>query len=392
VEIVGNYICNVYIGNVVVPLSPQMIEELTITQEMARLLPTFKMVVADATRLLSDIIPYDKDSNNIKIEIGKSENTSNLNLFDLSVKRRTSLYPGERCALEGVLNIPRLLTNRYSRAFTGNLRKSLETIAHNDLEISETDIGGSLDYNKEFIQPNWTDAKLLNYLKMNLIGKYGEAGYDCYIKVIKGKPVFSFRSLDEHLVNPVYCNFIVGPGRYEDCIPVGEYQIYDDSQIIADLGARTQSFRYFDYENGVYQEGDVDITECPTLSEFYLIDSDRSTSSVLFIQTGRSNDFTKDFAGRVRNDYFSRVSNFVHMWVVTEGLENIVPGDVVKVVFAEALNRGDLFTFQHSGLWLVRRVVHIISHTFVTNLLLVRAGIDTDVENTLLGSDNRARK
>jgi|GEM_PF-4280754 len=391
-EIVGNYTCNVYIGDVVVPLSPQMIEELTITQDMERLLPTFKLVVADATRLLSDTIPYDKDSNRIKIEIGRTENSSNLNMFDLFVKRRTSIYPGERVALEGTLNIPRVLTNRFSRAFTGNLKNSLERMVHEDMEIADTDVGASLDYNKDFIQPNWTDAKLLNYLKMNLIGKHGEAGYDCYVKVVKGKPIFGFHSLNEHLAGEVCYNFIVGPEPYEDCVPIGQYQIYDDSQLLADLGARTQSFRYFDYDTGVYEEGDVDITECPTLSEFYLIDSDRSTSSVLFIQTGRSNDFTKDFAGRVQNNYFSRVSNFVHMWAVTQGLENIVPGDIVKVVFAEALNRGDLFVYQHSGLWLVHRVVHIISHTFMTNLLLVRAGVDTNVENTLLKSPNRVRR
>lgn len=388
----GNYILNVYVGDDLIPLNPQMVEELTITQDMDRLLPTFKMALVDATKLLADVIPYDKNSNNIKIEICRSENTSNLNLFDLSVKRRSTVYPGERCVLEGALNIPKILTNRFSRSFSGSIRTSLETLAHEDLEVEDTEIGASLDYDKDFIQPNWTDAKLLNYLKANLIGAGGEAGYDCYFKNIKGRPIFTFKSLNEHLAGPVCCNFIVGHKEYQDCVPIGQYQIFDNSQLVADLGARTQSFRYFDYETGVYQEGDVDITECPVLSEFYAIDSDRSTSSVLYTATGRSNEFTSDFAGRVRNNYYSRVTNFIHMWAATWGLENTAPGDVVKVVFAEALNQGNLFIYQHSGLWLVKRVVHIIGSTFMSNLLLVRAGITTDIENTLLESPNRAQR
>jgi hypothetical protein len=80
------------------------------------------------------------------------------------------------------------------------------------------------------------------------------------------------------------------------------------------------------------------------------------------------------------------------MWITTWGLENCVPGDLVKVVFAESFRRGDVFVYQHEGYWMVKRVVNLFTTTFVSNILLTRSGIDTSFGNTLIPATNIKRK
>lgn len=391
-ELAGNYSLTITVGesNVVIP--PSMIQELTITQDVDRFIPTFKLAITDATGLLADVMPYDKNTSRMAFEFSRAGNTSNLNILHFSVKRRKVLSPEGVYDVEGVLDTPLLLTQRKSRVFSGQIKSSLEMIAKDDFEISSSEVGSSLAYTKTLIQPNWTNAKFLGYLKENLEGKNHESGYECFIRVTSGEPVFVFKSLDELFLSPVRYKFIVGHKEYQDYIPIGQYQAYDDSGLIGDLNSRTRKFGYFNYDTGVWVEDEVPIEELPALSEFYLIDSDKDTDAELYTHTGRSNDFTKDFKGRVRNNFYLRASNFIHMWVSTWGLENVAPGDVVEVLFADALEKGQMFLYQHSGLWMVKRVVHIFGASYMSNLLLTRCGIDTDISTSLTVVTNRKRK
>ena len=390
-QVLGNYYLNVYFGGQLSALSPNSINELTITQDIERLLPTFKLTVRDATKIFTEIAPYDKNVNKVKIEISQSKDLTKLNTFNFAVKRRRADSVEENHSIEGLLDIDYLLTEDRTEYFTGNLKTNIEGIVAG-LVIQDTEVGTSLSFQKDFIQPDWTDAKLLRYLAYNLLGKGDEAGYHCYFAVRNGKVIFIFKSLNELLKNPVSYKFLVGHQRYQDHLPILEYQIFDNSQLIADLGSKFQKYQYFNYDTGAYVENSIDIGVCPSLSEYILFDEDRDTDSVLYTKTGRSNSFTSDFEGMVRNDYFIRTNNFVHMWASTWGLQNIVPGDIVQVNFSESFNRGALFNYQHSGFWMVKRVVHIIGSTFFTNLLLTRAGVTTDVNNTLLRSENRQKK
>ena len=242
-----------------------------------------------------------------------------------------------------------------------------------------------------FEKPNWTDGKLLRFLKQELLGSSGEAGYQCFVKVVKGEPILVFRSLDEILIDTPKYNLIVSHKEHEDYYPVSEYQIFDNSQLLADLGAKTQSYNYFDYATGQFVDTNVNIADCPTLSQFLLLDEDRDNPSILYTGIGRSNQFNSTFEGRIRNDFYLRANNFIYMWAGTWGLENIAPGDIVRMVFAEAFQQGNFFVYQHSGLWMVKRVVHIVGDTFLTNLLLCRSGIDTEAATTLLQSINQKR-
>lgn len=392
---VGNYSIDIKFGGISIPVSPQMIQELTITQDIDRLLPTFKLVLKDATGVLGEIVPFDKNQNNITIEIARNQDLTEANEFSLKVERRETNIDKEY-AVQGLLNIKGLLDPQRTRAVSGNTIKSaLETLVADDLEISDTEIGSSLAYKKTLLQPNWTNAKFLIWLKNNIIGKTNESGYHCFIKNMASKPIFVFKSLDEILKSPVKYNFIVGPKAYKDFYPINSYKIFDDSSLLSAFSAKSQAYSYFDYDTGEYISNEIDISGCPSLAENHLVDDDSTIEGQTFNykELGRSNDFTSDFAGRLSNLYYNKTTELIKMWASTWGMENIAPGDIVKVLFNEAMQRnGNLFIYQHSGYWMVKRVVHIITNSFMTNILLERSGIDTDIANSLTEVSKIARK
>jgi len=388
---IGNYYINLKFGNTIIPVTPSMIEEITITQDIDRFLPTFKLAVKDATGLLGEIAPFDKNLNLVSLEIARNVSVDDLNEFNFTVDRRSAIS-NKDYVIQGVLNVSGLFDPEKTRALTGLIKSNLESISEDELNISNTEVGASLNYEKTIVQPKWNNAKLLRYLKSNLIGRNNEAGYYCFIKNIHGEPTFVFKSVNELFVSPVQYKFIVGHKEYKDFYPVNEFRVFDDSKLVVGLAAKTQEYSYFDYSTGTYTSSNVSIDDYPSLVEHHLVDDDDATEGISFSRLGRSNDFTEDFGGRVRNDYYERITSLISMWISTWGLENIAPGDIVKVIFSEALQRGKLFLYQHSGYWMVKRVVHVLTNSFMTNLLLVRSGIDTDIETTLAEAKNQKRK
>lgn len=385
-NLVGNYYVGLRFGEVEVPVSTQMIDSIVVTQDIDRLLPTFKISIMDATGVLGEITPYDKEMNNITLSFSRSDYTDKINSFSLSVKRRKP-DSDRKYQIEGVLKVPNLLTKIHKRSFTGNVKNNIELIA-SESEIDNTEVGYSLDYNKVIIQPRWTNAKLLRYLSDNIVGKGNESCYYSFIKNTSDGKTLVFTSLDELLSRPVKYGFIVSHEMYHDLIPVIEYKVFDNSQLISDLGAKVQNYGYFDYENGKYVESSVGINNCPVLADRMLIDGDNNNDGVFINNLGRSNDFTTNFVGKIGGSFNRRINSLVNIWISTWGLENIVPGDLIKLIFGESFISGNLLLYQHSGYWMVQRVTHVLGSSFMTNLLLTRNGIDTSVDTGLLLSRN----
>jgi len=376
-EVVGNFYLRINFGDQIVPIQPGMIREVSITQDIA---------IQDTGNYLTNIIPYDKSLNTVNIEIGKTIFSNDLNLFNFRVLRRTPTADGIY-EISGILDVSKLFSYSISRGFSGTIKETLTEIAE-EIGISNVNIGDSLSYKKNLVQPQWTNAKLLRYLQSNVIGKNGEAGYYCFITNKKGVQLFVFRSIDEIFTDSIQYKFLVGQGAYEDYYPIVDYKIHDNSSLLSEFGSKNQIYSYFDYDTGTYVEKTIDVTECPSLTELILIDKDDDTKNSPYIKFGSSNDFTSDFDGKVRNSYYDRITNLVNMWFTTWGLENLVPGDIIKIVFAESLRRGDVYVYQHEGYWLVKRVVHMFTTSFVSNVLVTRTGVDTSIDNSLIGSEN----
>ena len=378
----GGFKLTITIGGSVIPIQPQMIQELTISQDMDQLLPTFKMIIREPTNLLGEVIPLDKDANSISLKITGMLGEDFSNEFDFVVKRRRTGMSADY-VVEGILNIAGLLDPFRVRALTGDVRTNIEDIVNNELGISDTELGASLTLNKTILQPNWTNAQLFRYLRANLLGANSQSGYACFIKNISNTPIFVFKSINELVAQDSLFNFMIGNRQFENHRPVSDYHVLDSSRFLGGFGGKTQSYAYFDYATGTRKSDSINITEYPSLAEQFLIDDDSDTVGVDFME-GRSNGFTDDFTGRIKNGYYNRLTGLVNMWISTWGTENIAPGDIVKVVFSEAFASGDFYLYQHSGYWLVKRVVHSLTTTFMTNILLTRNGIDSSVANTLL--------
>jgi hypothetical protein len=358
-----------------------MIEELTVTQDIDRLVPTFRMRVMDAGNKLGSLLPYDKSSNEIELSFFRGRNFDGRNTFVFDVKRR-HVVSSQTYEVEGILKTEGLFSPYRTRAIVGNLKSNLESIATDELKLEDFQIGASLSFVKTVLQPKWNNALLLRYLKERVEGKGGETCYYCFIKNISGVSTLIFKSIDELFLSKVTNKFVVGAQPFQDFYPVSEYKVHDNSQFRAFFAARCANYRYFDYSSGEYKNAcSIDLEDYPSLTEFHSVDMDNDTN-LSVPHLGRSNDFTEDFSGRVGQSFYNGVTNSIYMWIATWGIENIAQGDIVQVLFSEALARGNLFVYQHSGLWLVKRVVHLLGNSFMSNILLVRNGIDTDIATT----------
>jgi hypothetical protein len=384
-DLYGNYSLEVLVGNNVIPVVPQMISDLSVILDIDRFVPMFNFTVKDVTGLLGEIIPFDNESNQITLRFSRQHSTDKLNEFKFVVKRRRPL--GDKTySIEGVLDVPNLFTPVKIRTLTGNVKTNLESIAVDELGIS-SEIGGSLNFDKTIIQPSWTNIFLLRYLRERLEGKGGTGCFYCFIKNVEGFRTLVFKSITELFLSDVGPNkFIIGNKPFEDFLPVSEWRIFDNSALYTSLLGSSENYNYFDYETGTYTSDSVALSNCPSLADYYLIDEDNDTAVESIRSLGCANSFTSDFKGEVRNSYYKNITGFIHMWISTWGVESLSPGDIVQVHFSDAFIQGDIAAYQHSGFWMVKRVVHILSSSYMSNILLTRCGIDTDMNTTLTKS------
>ena len=377
------------IAGVPLAFEPRMFREITITQDMDKLVPVFRVSMQDAGGNLSELLPYDASANSVTLEFGRTPASNQLNRFDFQVLRR---FPQSQGMFEmlGMLNVPGLYNFAQSRSFSQSIKTTLEDLAV-EMGVSNMVVSPALAYVKTLIQPYWTNARWLGYLQNRLVGKGGEFGWRCFIKNFRGQPTFVFRSLGELFSDPVQYNFIVGEESFQDHLPLFDVQVFDNSGILNQFGPQVQKYLYYDFNAGTFQNtGSTSITDQPGLTDFHLVDNSDTADGVPLL-FGRSNEFNPNFTGPVQTAYANRLLDGVQMWAVSLGLENIVPGDIVKVLFAESLVRGNMFTYQHAGYWMVRRVVHIFDTSFVTRLLLVRTGVDTSLQTTLMPVQDRKK-
>ena len=392
---IGNYHLIIKFGDVVVPLSTSILRELTIIQDLNKLLPEFRLCLDDASGLMTHIAPFDRNMSTVKIECALDSETEDKNDFGFLVYIRepgsNQSTPATDYDVTGFLDIEKLFAPDYSRGFSGTISSTLETIA-GELGADSTEIDVSLNYEKLIVQPSWTNAQLINYLQDNLIGINGEYGYRGFMKVYKNKKIFMFKSLTKMITDPISYKFILNDTPYEDQLPVFEYYIYDNYNLYGIFGVRQQRYGYYDYENSEYVTGVKDIQDYTSLSDFFMVDKADPMDNNEMNETGRGNTFTPNFSTVAKTTYGNRLVNLVKMWITTQGLPNAVPGQTIQIFFPHGVANGDLYSYQYSGYWLVERVVHNLGDTFLTKLLLTRHGLDTDKKTSLLPATKKKKQ
>lgn len=391
---IGNYHLIIKFGGVVLPLTTSILRELTIIQDLNKLVPEFRFRFDDNTGAVTHIAPFDRNMSSVQIELAEATDSDDKNVFDFLVYIREpkagQSTPTSEYDVTGLLDIGKLFSPSVSRGFSGNISTTLETIAA-ELGADSTDIDVALNYEKNILQPYWNNAQFLNYLQDNLLGVGGEYGFKCFMKNYKSKKVFMCKSLSQMITDPVSYKFILNDTAYEDQLPIFEYYIYDNYNLYGIFGMRTQSYSYYDYDNSEYVlDGEV-VQDYTSMTDFFMIDKSDPVYNNVSVDTGRNNDFSDDFTGRVKNCYGNRLINLVKMWITTKGLPNAVPGQSVQVFFPHGAEGDDLYSYQYSGYWLIERVVHNCGDQFLTKLLLTRHGLDTDKATSLLKAEKRKK-
>jgi len=384
--IAGNYVLRLSFGQTTIPLVISGLDEITVIQDMERFLPSLSIRMADPSGVFTHVQPFDKEMSRVSLEFGSATGDLVTNTFPFIIYRRfpeavnltSSMYEAG-----GLLNIPNLFNPTPSRATRGLVSDIIASIAMDELLVDGVDISPALQVDKVVLQPSWSNADLFRYLKKTLGDELGYA-YKPFIYVKDSKITFNFRSLEDMTQsNPLY-NFIVNDEPFNDYIPVMDYKIIDNYNVLGVEGIKIQEYGYFDYENSQFVIKQDTYQDFFSLSDYLMVDVDDSGNSQTIFDTGRANDFSPNFVGRVRSEYYTRLNNLTKIWITTWGLPNIIPGNVVKLLFAQGVVAGSLATYQYSGYWMVQRVVHTFGKTYLTKLLLTRAGVDTDQSTSLV--------
>lgn len=389
-----NYFLSCKFGDKVLPLEVPNLRELTIVQDMNKFLPEFRMKIVDATGQLTHLSPIDDSMGKVSIGFAQDSSADVQNYIDFDaymyLPEGRQSTPASTYDIEGLLSVSDLLTTDYSRGFNGSIQETIQLIA-DELAIDFTDISPSLSYKKNLIQPYWNNIQFLKYLKERIIGSDGEWGFKSFIRVFQSRKTLVFKSMAEMMVSPVAYKFILCDRGYKDQLPIFNYNIFGNSKIYTSFAGKAQSYTYFNYDTEVIEDKKSYAEDYESLAQYFLIDSSENESSNYLNKLGRTNDFDKAttdeyFQGYVKNNYGNRLMDLVKLWITTQGIPNICPGQIVQVFFPYGQDSNQIASFQYSGYWLVERVVHNMGTHFLTKLLLTRNGIDTDLGSTLLSS------
>lgn len=394
IQLNGNYLLRITIGGAELSVDPQTIEELTIIQDMNSYLPELRMVIQDSSGILSHILPYDGSSSTVSILIGRTldDNKRDQNEITFTAYRRkiTGKYgTSSSYDIRGLAAADGLFAKDHSRSFTGSIKKSLGNLAIKELNCSQYEISESLDYEKTLLQPMVSTSEFFNFLGENLEGKNGENSYKIFIKAVEGKLIFVCRTINGMVGAKSKYNFSIGDNKIDGCLQIFDYTIIDNYKYFGVFGSKRQQYTYFDYEKSTFVKAEVDHSDMISLADYFLIDGNDDTDGSIIHSTGRTNDFTSNFRGKASNNIHTRMNGIIKMWALTIGLPNIQPGDTVKVLFVS--DPSNIFSYQHSGFWMVERVIHSVTNTHRTRLLLTRNGIDTDKKTTLVKPKNKKR-
>jgi hypothetical protein len=389
-----------------IDIEPQQIEEFTVTLDINRFLPSFRLKMQDSAGFFTHLVPFDRNLSRLHVQFANStalglENTTD---FSFDVYRR---YPRSDMIydIEGMLVIDEMFSPTKTRGFSGLISESLEEISA-ELGCTASEISSSLGYSKNLMQPGWSNARFLNYLKSNIRGNSYEAAFYCFVKCVQTDKVFVFRSVKDFVLQTPKYTFCLAASIFEDrtsgkvYYPILEYRIIDNYKLIGLLGGRRQEYIYFDYTLGVprYNRFDIDgnanaLQDYYSFTNYHLIDTaDDVKDNMIMYETGRSSDFSSDFSGRALNSFHRNVTDLVKIWIDTAGIQDVYPGDVVSIEFLEHELVSEKFGFQHQGFWMVEKVVHLMGKGYITRLLLTRNGSDSAGEHNLLQAVKSKKK
>lgn len=392
-EYKGNFTLNVSFGQNNITINQGNLKRLIIIQDINKKCPTVELEFIDGNGVFTHIVPSDKLLSRISIQVGtdlkvKDELYNDYEFVVFSRSLEGDLTVGSEYKLDGVLSTTNLFSPRYSRGMSGLLYTSLMEFGRS-LGCTEFEISSKLRYVKTYIQANTSNAEFLDYLKTYLVSKDGDNTFQIFIKRVRGKSVFVCKTLKELYLQQVKYKFMVHKDPIEDYYPAFEYSVVDNYSALGVFGVKKQSYSYFDYFNSTFVESNVDAQDMYSLCDYFMVDSDDTNESVSIDTLGRNTESSEDYSYYAETKLHTKLNSLVKMWILTWGIPNVAPGDLVQVLFSQGQDTGSLNSYQFSGIWMVERVIHTYTGTHRTRLLLTRSGVDSDQGTTLIKATNK---
>jgi hypothetical protein len=410
VQVAGGYNLRVTFTNMrqSVNIDPQTIQSFTITQDLYSFLPTLRMAIPSAGEQYIHLITLDKIVK-ISVDIGHTEDIqTGGNSFNFLVYRCFPRSNELILDVEALLDVKNLFDTTHIRGFTGLVSDTLKTIsyelglqsglrkdsAQKRIEKNYNIISSTLNYQKNLVQANQTNAALLSYLQNNLEGRNSEGCYYCNLFNRSGKTYFRFTTLEELLREPIKLRLCYGSwslteeeqtDNYIIVSPIWEYEIVENYRLENLFGGEKTEYNYFDYSTGTYKQGITSAADFYSLTKKFLIVKD-DPSGIGSLYAGRTNTFSSNFIGKAKGRHYKSLINLVRLKVTTYGVTNLVPGDLVKLIFMQPVVPEHQQDFMHQGSWLVERVTHSFGLSYTTELILTRNGIDTTLDTSLVAA------
>lgn len=387
IGVFSDYVLILKISDVILPLQPGVIKEITLSQDLDSIVPSVRIALNDASGNLTHLLPYDAAGRRISLEYGRSIDSDQFVEYNFRIVRRSPQVVYGLFECEAVLDVPNLYDMTYHRGWEKQVSSVLSEIAEQEFQIPKKNqiISQALNCVKPLVQPGWTTIKWLRYLSQRLEGKNGEYGWYVFFPHINGQQGFVFTSYSELIQkNPSY-TLMVNEQPVKGSIPFLDIQIYDHTQLLALHSPQRLQYYYTDFDGEQILSDEVRISDIPSLTIYYGVDSKDSATGIPLPTLGRTNDFNKDYSVVAKTAFVHRLVPAIQLCGLVPGLVDINPGDVVEVIWPEAMLRGEYSVYQHSGLWLVYRTIHSFAETFSTRLILSRFGVDTDQPCSLIG-------
>lgn len=376
-------------GSQDISISPASSNRFEITEYLDRFLPTIYIDFRDASGFLTHLTPHDSRYNTMSVSFSndlKREKEKDLKFKIFRRKPASVVGYSNNILYCGILDIKTMFSPNYQRGWANSSLESVIRSICSTMNFSELNIKTGVSEAVSIVQPNWTNAQMLNYIAEHLKSNSGEAGFLVYCDI----PNFfttrlNFVSLTSLLKQKPKFTYMSTPDAFDSTIyPIHTHEIIDNFDLIAHLGVSKQDYGYFDFVTGKYISRTINLEDVTFqgLSDYFAYDTQDGVEGLSQNYLGVTNNFTKDYDGLARGNYYKKLNSLTKMWITSNGNAEVNPGDIVKVVFPEAGRNVDITDYQYSGQWLVERVKHQFGSVYLTSLLLTRCGVDSGKETT----------
>lgn len=408
----GDFYLRLSIGGDTVDINTEVLHSLTVIEYLDSMVPTLHMRIEDPAGALGAIILNDEVSGIMEIEFSAVLNPRDMKHYKFRIFRRkfatTEIGQGV-VDLSGWLYVDNLFSPKKSRG-SGLSVKGMVGVVANDTGVYRLKVSDGCEEAVALPQPNMTNFEYLETLRNRSKGTNGEVGfyvfYDCpptvksaeenstqdYIIRIDGaySPRLNFMSVVDYTRNPSrykfvdYNVYLAGTGSDTD-LPRVAFELADKGRMEEVYGVKSFDYAYFDFVTGSRVDGSIDSSDSRFLSlTDYIACPETSTGMLALPEGGASTTMVEQAEGT----YFRRANSVITAWLTTRGLVDIACGDIVEVVFTNVSESDAMFDFSCNGFWMVSRVIHDFSTTYMTRLLLVRPGLDTGMKTSLIKATN----